>query len=80
MNSLSQLSLEKLQKRQKFLKGIITGFTIVWLFAIGIALYLFTSHRSLTLMLPLLPFPITMAPIVIYMQQLNKEIKLKEIL
>lgn len=76
-------SNEKLVNRRNSLKGASIGLGIVALIAILISAYLFFSYGfkdlSAITFIPVFILPITFLPMLIFLSQLNKEIKSRNI-
>lgn len=78
-NKLSELSIEDLVKKRNLLKGVSIGMGLVYMAAIAIVIYLFTSkgfkNVSYAALIPVFAFPVTFMPVLSNMSILDKEIK-----
>lgn len=72
---LSELSTEQLLKRKQVLKGAFIALAIVWLFALGIVLYLYINKSIGKAFLPIAVLPLTMLPVFAQISALNAELK-----
>ncbi|WP_311951326.1 hypothetical protein [Mucilaginibacter terrae] len=81
-NSLLELSIQDLIKRRDLLKGVLIGFSILWLLILGMMVYFLINKSSTKTLIPfaILPtaLPVTILPVYIYMNTLNNKIKLRE--
>lgn len=74
-SKLSELSTEQLLKRKQLLKGAFIGLSIVWLFALGVALYLYINKSVGKAFMPVVAFPLTILPVFMQIGALNAELK-----
>ncbi|WP_116790401.1 hypothetical protein [Flavobacterium psychrotrophum] len=74
-NKLSDLTLEELNKQKSTLKGVIIGFSILFLFAFIVLFYLIYKNGNYVLLACLPPGIFAMLPAVMRLSQLNTEIK-----
>ena len=82
-NNLSELSNEKLIKRRDLLKGFIIGIGVVWLLIVAFFVYIFltkdTSKISIAVLVPTFVLPMTLLPVFVSLNLLNKEINLRKL-
>jgi hypothetical protein len=76
-NKLSDLTLEELTKQKNTLKGVIIGFSILFLFAFSVLFYLIFESRNYVLLACIPPGLLAMLPAIMRLSQLNAEIKLR---
>ena len=82
--TLSEMSLEELQKSSASSKGILIAFSLLWLIVIGIFVYIgITRPNGLSGKLPaFLPVIVTaiptMIPILIHFSNIRKEVKKRQ--
>lgn len=78
-STFAELTNEKLLKRRDLFKGALIGFSIVWAFAFGIIIYLLMTkdvkNLSVASLFPLFTVPLVLAPTLISLNLINKEIK-----
>jgi len=78
-NIYEELTNEELLKKRALFKGVSIGFGVIYLLAIAIVIYLFTSkgfkNMSIATLIPIFILPITFFPLLINLSLLNKEIK-----
>ncbi len=77
-NSLAELSTEKLIKRRNLLKGVLTGFGIMWLLILGLAIYFYVTKSTAKLFMPLAILPMTLLPLLLQLKPLDTELKNRE--
>ena len=82
-NDLSGLSNEKLIKRRDLFKGFLIGIGIVWLIMIAVMIYLFAtkdmSKVSFTTFIPIFVLPVTLMPLFLNVELLDKEVKSRKL-
>jgi len=81
-NIYEELTNEELVKKKALFKGVSIGFAIIYILAIAIIIYLFTSKEfnvSIATLIPLFILPITFFPLLINLSLLNKEIKARNL-
>ena len=78
-NMYSELTNEALLKKRALMKGVSIGFSIIYIFAIAILMYVYATagfkNASIAVFIPFLIMPVTLLPLVINFVMLNKEIK-----
>ena len=77
-----ELTNEKLIKKKDLLKGVSIGFGIIYLIAIGVLVYIFATRGFKNVSIALIPvftFPLTVLPLLINLNVVNKEIKLRNL-
>lgn len=74
-NSLAELSTEKLIKRRNLLKGVLTGFGIMWILILGLAVYFYVAKSTAKLFIPLTMLPLTLLPLFLQLKPLDTELK-----
>lgn len=78
---LSELSTDKLEQRKRLLTGACIGCAIVYLLAIAVMIYLVSSkglkNVSIAALIPLFGFPMACINIVVNLNSVNKELKLR---
>jgi len=78
-NTYEELSNEKLLKKRDLFKGVLIGFGVIFLLAIGIIVYILSvkglKNVSIATLVPIFTLPIIFMPILINLSLLNKEIK-----
>lgn len=77
-NSLAALSTEKIIKRRNLLKGVLTGFSLMWLVLIALAVYFYVTKSNAKLFIPLAVFPMTLLPLFLQLKTLHSELKKRE--
>lgn len=77
-SNLSGLSTEKLIKRRNLLKGVFAGFAILWLFMMGVSLYVLLTRATGRSFIPAVALPLALLPAWLQMKALNEEIKSRE--
>jgi len=82
-NTYEELSNEKLLKRRDLFKGVLIGFGVIFLLAIGIIIYILNvkglKNVSIATLVPIFTLPIIFMPILINLSLLNKEIKSRKL-
>lgn len=82
-NRLAELSDETLLKRRNLIKGVAIGFGVVVIITLTIFIYLFFTKGfndlELATLIPVIALPITFAPLLIILGQLNKELKARNL-
>ncbi|MES2455185.1 MAG: hypothetical protein V4594_06590 [Bacteroidota bacterium] len=71
------LTNEQLIKKKDLLKGVAIGFGIIYLVAIGILIYIFSTKGFKNVSVALIPvftFPLTVLPLLISLSSVNKEL------
>lgn len=82
--TLSEMSLEELQKSQASSKGIVISFSLLWLIVICVFIYVGITRvgglsGKLPAMLPVIGTAIpTMIPILIHNSNIRKEVKKRQ--
>lgn len=76
-NKLSELTIEELTKQRNTLKGVIIGFSILFLLAFSVLFYLIFKNGNYVLLACLPPGFFAMLPAIMRISQLNAEIKLR---
>ena len=78
-NIYEELTNEELLKKRDLFKGVSIGFGVVFILAIAIIIYLFTTQGiknvSIATLIPVFILPVTFFPLLINLSLLNKEIK-----
>jgi ABC-type bacteriocin/lantibiotic exporter with double-glycine peptidase domain len=72
---LTELSLEELNNKKKTVTGAVIGLGIVMLVACTLLIYLSITAKKTSLIAVAICCPIMFLPILINLQQINKEIK-----
>ncbi|SHM46067.1 hypothetical protein [Flavobacterium chilense] len=74
-----ELTTEKLIKKRDLLKGVSIGFGIIFILAIAVVIYIFSSkgvkNVSIATLIPVFTLPMTFVPLLINLSLMNKEIK-----
>nr|WP_199000019.1 hypothetical protein [Flavobacterium sp. ASV13] len=74
-----ELTTEKLIKKRDVLKGVSIGFGIIFILAIAVVIYIFSSkgvkNVSIATLIPVFTLPMTFVPLLINLSLMNKEIK-----
>jgi len=82
-NTYEELSNEKLLKKRDLFKGVSIGFSVIFLLAIGIVVYILSvkglKNVSIATLVPIFTLPIIFMPILINLSLLNKEIKSRKL-
>ena len=76
----SKPSLGGLKKKRGFFKGICIAVAILWLFMLGMLLYLYTQNKNtITLIIPIVAMPVAFLPVFLQIKSLDAEIKSRDI-
>lgn len=82
-NIYEELTNEELLKKRNTFKGVSIGFGIIFLLGIVAFIVLLTmkgaEHFPFAAFIPFIVMPVTMAPLLINLNLLNKEIKLRDL-
>lgn len=75
----SELSNEDLIKKRNLFKGILIGFGVIWILIISVLIYFFATkevkNTPFIAFLPVFVSSITLLPLLINLNLVNKEIK-----
>ncbi|MNQ63436.1 hypothetical protein D3C85_778170 [compost metagenome] len=78
-NIYEELTNEELIKKKALFKSVSIAFGVIYVLAIAIILYLFTTkgfkNVSIATIIPVFILPVTFFPLLINLSLLNKEIK-----
>lgn len=79
-NTITDLSDDKLLQREKSLRGVLIGFGILFIIAIGTMITLYANKPfNPILFLPSFIFPLTMLPVFVLYNSIKTEIKSRNI-
>ncbi|MHA4894009.1 hypothetical protein ACXZ1K_04600 [Pedobacter sp. PWIIR3] len=81
-NTTAALTNEQLIKKKDLLKGVSIGFGIIYIIAIAILIYIFATKgfKNLSIgLIPIFTFPLTLLPLLINLNTVNKEIKARKL-
>jgi hypothetical protein len=81
--TLAEISNEELLKKRDLMKGVIIGFSIIYLFVLAFILYLVLTRGfkniSPVVFTPVFICTITLMPLLIYFGMLKKEMKSRQL-